>query len=144
MAKPGRPKGSVKYPDELFYVWLLVNLARLSEKHRTGKRPSVSAICKMLCRGTGLNWLVGGDRQAVVAAIKDDPSRVDLRPKRLWETDVAVSGTISYAPTLRSRYVEADLLVRNSDNVRAAWTKMLNNMLDLVDLRGPSPAEGKT
>jgi len=144
----GRPPGTTTTPHNLLQdVWLQVEAARAHYKSPTGQLVSVAAACRRIEAGGGLIWIVAGDRDSIIDAMKTPGSslsraqryRVELGdrgPQVIPDKNGPVIAThsISYAQSLRSRYAEANRLVRSNPFIREAWTNMLNNRLGLPRL----------
>src|ERR1700674_1058046 len=145
----GRPKGTVKRPlDYLLNIWLEVESLRERIRLSPGRRPSVSKACDEIARGGGLRWIVGGNIDAISCAIEENPAppfsdwrrfkflhdgnTARLRAEKSGR--VIVSDLLQHARTLRTRYTEADRLVRENPMIRAAWTYMLHDRLGLPRL----------
>jgi hypothetical protein len=136
--KRGRPKGTTTKPLQLYQdVWIYVELVRERINMKRSRRPSVSATCNMIERTGGLVWAVGGDIEAVARAME----RAE-RPYSKWQRcrpepgyfrddngRLIVSHRIQNGGSLRTRYSEADWLVRVNPAIRAAWTNMLHDLL---------------
>jgi hypothetical protein len=143
--RPGRPRGSSRLPVDFRQdVWLEVEVVCEQIKVRTGRRPPITMACDLIARRGGLKWIVGGNVNAIAAALASERKGRFSRWRRfkLWNgrsclivTDKAgciiVAHLLQNASTLRSRYVEANRLVRESPAVKNAWTNMLRDRLGL-------------
>jgi YD repeat-containing protein len=149
--KRGRPKGTVRTPPEhRFEIWRQVEFVRESRRLETDRRPSVSEACELIASRGGLAWAVGGDVDAITRAMeRSEPAFSRWRQFRLMRERAAtrlvlardgrviVSYLSQHGRTLRTRYTEADRLVRTDSRIRAAWTNMVYDMLGL-----PRPFSG--
>jgi hypothetical protein len=141
--RPGRRKGSTTLPRDFRQdIWIEVEAVREQIELRGARRPPVTQACDVIARRGGLIWIVGGNIDAVTAAMVSERKapfsrwrrfKFGSRNTRHIVVDEAgriiVSHLLQNAATLRSRYVEANRLVRESSAVREAWTNMLCDRL---------------
>lgn len=136
--KRGRPRGATRVPQQrALEVWLCVEQYRERVYERTGKRPSVMSACDKLCRGLGLNWVVGGSTNAISRAVAASASSKDIQRKTFVESDgqpslifdnngaIFISHSLRDPRSLRTRYTEAKQLVDANPDFRKACIRLL-------------------
>ena len=143
LGKRGRPKGTFTKPAQFLQdIWMQVEAVRERTTMKTGRRPSASEVCNLMAQRGGLVWAVGGNIDAIASAME-----LPERPYSKWRrfhperkgdryvTDdngrLIVSHLYQHGKSLRTRYTEANRLVRNNPAIRAAWTNMVRDMLGL-------------
>jgi hypothetical protein len=143
ITKRGRPKGTFTTPPMFWNdVWLWVEAYRWLKWTRTGNRLSVSNACRLVAKQGGLSWAIGGNINAIASAMQSSKRpfskwrRFAREPKSgRYVTDKNGRLVVSYRSqnggTLRNRYMQAEMTVRNNPAVRAAWTNMVRDMLGL-------------
>jgi len=148
----GRPGGTGKLPhDYLMNIWLTVEVARERIKAKTGRTPPVAQVCTSLARRGGLKWIVGGNIDAIAAAMArerkapiSDWRRFSRKRDGQFVQDqngsIIVSHIMQHAASIRSRYVGANQRVRHDDAVREAWTNIL---CDMLGRPRPAPAPAR-
>jgi hypothetical protein len=152
--KRGRPKGTCTTPAQFLQdIWTQVGAVRERMRMRTGRRPSASEVCNRMAQRGGLVWAVGGNIDAIARAM-ELPQRPyskwrRFRPERKGDRYVTddngrliVSHLCQHGKSLRTRYTEANRLVRNNPAIRVAWTNMVRDMLGLPRIVPGSPWGG--
>ncbi|MEA2879481.1 MAG: hypothetical protein QOF14_4677 [Hyphomicrobiales bacterium] len=144
--RSGRPKGTIKVPhDVLQDIWVTVETLREDMRRQRGRRPSVSEACRLIAQRGGVLWLVGGNVDAITRAMEHSkrPPCSDWRRYRLERAGkflkpvsdkqgrVIASHAIQNARTLRSRYHDANKIVRTEFYVREVWTNFVYDRLGM-------------
>ena len=143
ITKRGRPKGTFTTPPRFCNdVWLWVEAYRWLKWTRTGNQLSVLNACHLVAERGGLSWAVGGNINAIASAMRSSKRPFSTWRRFGWEPKsgryvadengrLVVSYRSQNGGSLRNRYIEAEKAVRNNPAVRAAWTKMVRDMLGL-------------
>ena len=143
ITKRGRPKGTFTTPPRCYYdVWLWVEAYRWLKWRRTGNKLSVSKACDLIDKRGGLSWAVGGNINAIASEMRSSKRPFSTWRRCGWEAKsgryvadengrLVVSYRSPSGGSLRNRYIQGEMTVRNNPAVRAAWTKMVRDMLGL-------------
>jgi hypothetical protein len=148
----GRRPGTTRVPPDVFAgVWVQVLIARVKERTRTGKTPSVRRACQDIADKGGIISAIGGNLDALAAANanrKKSWQRFELKSDGTSYGPAAAgtifaNHTISNAGTLHARYSQANKLIISDRRVRLAWMNLVRQILGLPPKHQVRPFMGR-